>query len=102
MEFTESRLEKIPVQLPNGTVIKVEVSQMGREDVAFDVKPFTEITDALEGIVGAIAGTLQKVQPDKASVKFGLELAIESGQLTAIIVKGSGKANLEITLEWIK
>jgi hypothetical protein len=46
MEFTESRLEKIPVQLPNGTVIKVEVSQMGREDVASDVKPFTEITDA--------------------------------------------------------
>jgi hypothetical protein len=29
-----------------------------------------------------------------------MELAIESGQLTAIIVKGSGKANLEITLEW--
>lgn len=28
------------------------------------------------------------------------ELAIESGQLTAVIVKGSGKANLEITLEW--
>ena len=27
------------------------------------------------------------------------ELAIEAGQLTAIIVKGSGKANLEITLE---
>jgi hypothetical protein len=29
-----------------------------------------------------------------------LELAIEAGQLTAAIVKGSGKGNLEITLEW--
>jgi hypothetical protein len=29
-----------------------------------------------------------------------MELAVESGQLTAVIVKGSGKGNLEITLEW--
>jgi hypothetical protein len=40
------------------------------------------------------------VKPKKATVKFGMELAIESGQLTAVIVKGSGKGNLEITLEW--
>jgi hypothetical protein len=60
------------------------------------------VTDALEGIVDAIAQTLQKASPDKASVKFGLELAIEPGGLTAVIVKGSGKANLEITLEWNK
>lgn len=45
---------------------------------------------------------IQKARPKKVTVtvKFGMELAIESGQLTAVIVKGSGKANLEITLEW--
>lgn len=102
MEFTESRTETIPVQLDNGAVIKVEVAQTGREDVAIDIRPFKEVTNALEGIVDAIAQTLQKAQPDKASVKFGLELAIESGSLTAVIVKGSGKANLEIMLEWSK
>jgi Trypsin-co-occurring domain 1 len=42
------------------------------------------------------------VQPDKISVKVGIEVAVESGQLTALIVKGSGKANLEITMEWGK
>jgi tetrahydromethanopterin S-methyltransferase subunit B len=102
MEYTESRTEKIPVQLPNGTIIKLEVVQTGREDVAFDVKPFKEVANALEGIVEALAAPLQKTKPDKASVKFGLELAVESGQLTAAIVKGSGKANLEVTLEWGK
>lgn len=102
MEFMESRTEKIPVQLDNGAIIKVEVAGTGREDVAIDIRPFKEVTDALEGIVDAITGTLQKVNPNKASVKFGLELAIESGNLTAVIVKGSGKANLEITLEWSK
>ena len=29
-----------------------------------------------------------------------MELALESGQLTALIAKGSSKANMEITLEW--
>ena len=33
---------------------------------------------------------------------LGIEVAVESGQLTALIVKGSGKANLEITMEWGK
>ena len=55
-----------------------------------------------------IATPIQKARPQKATVKFGMELAIvprtgyanESGQLTAVIVKGPGKANLEITLEW--
>ncbi|OLP15619.1 hypothetical protein BST81_25435 [Leptolyngbya sp. 'hensonii'] len=102
MYSEDSRLTRIPVELPNGTVIQVEVTQTGREDVAFDIKPFKPVTDAIEGIVQAIAGPLNKVKPDKATVKFGLEVAIEAGQLTAAIVKGASKANLEITLEWSK
>ncbi len=41
-----------------------------------------------------------EIQPDKVSVKIGLEIAIESGQLTALIVKGASKANFEISMEW--
>jgi len=98
--FTESRMEQVPAQLPNGSIIKIEVTQTGREDVAFDIRPFKEVTDAIEGIVDAIALTLHKVSPTKAVVKFGLDVAIESGKLTAMVVKGSSSANLEITLEW--
>jgi adenylate kinase family enzyme len=75
MELSESRTEKVPVQLPGGTIIKVEVEQTGREKVSFDVKPFKQVTDALEEITEALSETLQKAKPDKASVKFGLELA---------------------------
>jgi hypothetical protein len=100
MNFADSRSETVPVQLPNGAIVKVEVAQTGRENVGFDVKQFEPVADALEGVVQMIAAPIQKVRPKKATVKFGMELAIESGQLTAIIVKGSGKANLEITLEW--
>jgi Trypsin-co-occurring domain 1 len=100
MSFDESRSEMVPVQLPNGGTVKFEVTQMGREDVGFDVKQFQPVADAIEGVVQMIAAPIQKAKPKKATVKFGMELAIESGQLTAVIVKGSGKANFEITLEW--
>jgi hypothetical protein len=100
MTFAESRSDTVPVQLPNGAVVKVEVASTGREDVGFDVKQFQPVADAIEGIVQMIAAPIQKVKPKKATVRFGMELAIELGQLTAVIVKGSGKGNLEITLEW--
>lgn len=100
MSFAESRGDTVPVQLPNGAVVKVEVANTGREDVGFDVKQFQPVADAIEGVIQMIAAPIQKVRPKKATVKFGMELAIESGQLTAVIVKGSGKGNLEITLEW--
>lgn len=100
MTFAESRTDTVPVQLPNGAIVKVEVSKTGREDVSFDPKQFQPVADAIEGVVQMIETPIQKVRPKKTTVKFGMELAIESGQLTAIIVKGSGKANLEITLEW--
>lgn len=99
MDFAESRSETVPVQLPNG-VVRVEVANTGREDVGFDLKEFQPVADAIEGVVQMIAAPIQRVKPKKATVKFGMELAIEAGQLTAVIVKGSGKANLEITLEW--
>lgn len=100
MAFAESHREIVPIQLPNGASVKVEVTNTGREDVGFDLKQFQPVADAIEGVVQMISAPIQKVRPKKATVKFGMELAIESGQLTAIIVKGSGKANLEITLEW--
>jgi Trypsin-co-occurring domain 1 len=102
MTFPESRVEKISTELPNGTIIQIEVAQTGLENVAFDIKPFKQVTDALEGIAQAIYLTLEKIQPNKASIKFGLDVSLESGQLTAVIVKGSSKANLEINLEWVK
>jgi hypothetical protein len=100
MTFAESHSDTVPVQLPNGAIVRFEVTQTGREDVGFDLKQFQPVADMIEGVVQMIADPIQKARPKKATVKFGMELAIESGQLTAIIVKGSGKANLEITLEW--
>jgi uncharacterized FlaG/YvyC family protein len=96
----------IPVKLASGTEIKFEVSQRaqtGRKNVA-GIKDlsFKHVTEALQEIVKDLKETLDRVKPDKASVKFGVEMEVEAGNLTAMIVKGSGKGNLEITLEWGK
>ena len=92
--------ERISLSLENGSVVQVDVAPQGLEDVALDRAAFKEVTDTLEGIVEAISGTIHKAMPTKASVKFGLDIGVESGKLTAVMVKGSGKANLEINLEW--
>lgn len=90
----------IDVTLEDGTLIKVEASVSGREDVALNTRPITEFFHSLEKIVEALYATLSKCKPDKTVVTFGVELGLESGQLTTLIVKGSTKANFSVTLEW--
>lgn len=97
----EQRTQIIPLKLPNEVIIYAESTVLsGEEDVAFDLLRFADLNDTLEGIAGALAATLQKVKPQKASVEFGLELAVDSGKLTSVLVKGAGKANLKVVLEW--
>jgi hypothetical protein len=102
----ESPTKIIQVELSDGTMVKVEATPIGEQRVSFQSRPFQEVATAVKSITNELAGTLkeisQTIQPDKISVKLGLEVAIESGQLTALIVKGAGKANLEITMEWGK
>jgi hypothetical protein len=100
MESENSFSTTVPIRLPNGEIVHVEVSESGRKDTSIDLHLFDEISGILEGVTVALSETLQKAKPRKAIIKFGLELAVESGKLTAIVVKGSSKANLEITLEW--
>jgi hypothetical protein len=102
--------EIVKTKLPNGTIIRVQAtlleSEIGpsgaRAKVANPLSPatFDNVTGAIEGIAETVVSTLQKVKPRSASVEFGLEIAVESGGLTALLVKGTGTANLKITLEW--
>lgn len=98
----------VPVKLPNGATIHIEARRLGPQgetDVA-DIRELvaTEmlgpLTSALEGIATWVEDSLRKVHPKKAAVEFGMEVGLESGQLTALLAKGNAKANLKITLEW--
>ncbi len=93
--------ELVEVKLPNGATMRVQATVLGgEEDVAFGLLSFDDVSKTLEGIAEAISGAVHKVKPTKAVVELGLELAVESGKLTTLLVKGNGKANLKIVLEW--
>ena len=101
-----SQTKIVPFQLADGTVINVEITPIGEQPVSAESRIFSKATNVVKSIAEDVAGTLQevneKVKPDKFSVKLGLQIGVESGELTALIVKGTGTANLEITMEWGK
>ena len=99
--MVKPKTEIVKATLENGTVIHIQAMSLGGEErVAYSIPSFKEVTDAVEGIAQAMVTTLKKVKPQGASVEFGLEIGLEAGQLTALLVKGTGTANLKIILEW--
>ena len=96
-----TKTEIVKAKLDNGTTIRIQATSLGGEEqVTYSIPSFKEVTDEVEGIANAMVTTLKKVKPRAASVEFGLEIGVESGQLTALLVKGTGTANFKITLEW--
>jgi hypothetical protein len=99
----------VRVSLLNDICIWVETTPLG--PVESDAAGFESLTEALsldpvrkaiEGVAHFVVESFKEAKPAKVSAEFGLELGLDSGQLTALWVKGSGKANLKITFTWEK
>ncbi|MBO1346880.1 MAG: hypothetical protein EBE86_005525 [Hormoscilla sp. GUM202] len=90
----------IPLELADGTMVSVEATLRGEQPISDRSRPFKQVTDTIRAVAKEMLGVVQEAKPDKATIKFGLEVTLESGELTTLLVKGSGKGNLEITLEW--
>ena len=97
--------EFIPLQLPDKTVIQVAARVQGAEeevgilDQAID---WGQIETTVTSLVHALTELKEKVQPDKFSVEFGIQVGGKSGQLTALLVEGSASGSFKFTLEWGK
>lgn len=103
MRYTENsntQTQLLPVDLGDGLIAQVEVIETGREKVSKGTFKFDSISKAITKISQTVAASIQSVSPTKATVKYGLAISIEQGSLMAAIVRGTGEANLEITLEW--
>ncbi len=99
----KNRTKIVPILLEDGSVIKVQATKLsGTQDVASidDYISLAEIADTIRRLATGLIGSVREAGPTKASITFGLEVAVESGKLTSLLVKGGGKGNLEISLEW--
>ena len=68
----------VSMKLPNGKEIKVEATNLGGETrvgVA-EVFDFEDVTNAIEAIAASVTTTFDKVKPKKASVEFGVKMAL--------------------------
>lgn len=97
---------KIPVQLSDNAVCYFEVEEMssGRQPVTAMSKAFnlTDVKSQIRIVSEEFVSIFNQLNVKKTTLEFGVELSVESGQLTSIVVKGTGKASLKVTLEWEK
>lgn len=89
-------------QLPGGGMVAVRAVELGGPaDVsALDALKFEDVAKTIRSIAETIGSAVKHSAPSKGTVSFGLEVAVESGKLTSLLVQGSGTATLNITLEW--
>ncbi|MEA5570291.1 CU044_2847 family protein [Calothrix sp. UHCC 0171] len=96
----ESQNKVVSVELADGTVVKVEATLISDRKIGLETRPFSEATLAIKSLAQEIAETVQTIKPNKAKVRFGIEIGVDAGKLTAVLAKGVSTANIEITLEW--
>lgn len=92
----------IPVSFPNDSTVMVEARLSGMEEVAYEVRSFDNVLETLETVATTLSNSLQKAQPDRATIRFGLRFEAQSGVLTGVITQGPEATNFDITLEWNK
>ncbi|CAG1769142.1 hypothetical protein BAC3_00082 [uncultured bacterium] len=101
--MTELKTEIQTISLNESTKIRIEaiaLPSIDDEQVSITDFQFDEITNVIEAISDKLLTSIKKAKPKKASVEFGLAVGVESGQLTALWVKGQGTAHITVTLEW--
>jgi NTP-dependent ternary system trypsin peptidase co-occuring protein len=106
-QVAKTTVAMVPVKIDEHTIIYIEAvakesDVLSEEYIDFEIPSFQDVTDAIKSFAKSIAGIWHEIQPSKATVEFGVEVGFEPGKLTAFFVKGSGKGNLKITLEWAK
>ncbi|GAA4238536.1 hypothetical protein GCM10022254_54900 [Actinomadura meridiana] len=97
--------ELVEIALPNGQTMLASVTRTdqggGPQDVGLgQPRSFEAVTETLQGVGAAIMGALDELRPSRASVEFGLELALKGGKLVSVFVDSGTKASLKVVLEW--
>ena len=73
----------------------------GAADVtALDKLNLERVAETIKAIADTLGTAVQNASPKKASVEFGLEVAVKGGKLVSLITEAGGTATLKVSLEW--
>jgi len=101
--MTNERTKPITVKLDDKTTIQFETTlQRGEKDISDEkiIMEYEKFSMSVEKIASKTLEPLKKLNAKKVTLKMGLSLGLESGAITAMLVKGTGNANMEVTIEW--
>jgi Trypsin-co-occurring domain 1 len=98
----EQTTEIVEMKIDDETTLAIRAVDLGgAADVGvLDSKALKTVTKAIEEVGEAISASIAKVAPNRASVEFGVEVAISAGKLVSLLTSVEGKATLTVTLEW--
>jgi hypothetical protein len=63
---------------------------------------FSKLTPSIISLGKEFSQILEKIQPTKASIEFGVNVGMETSGVIAFITKASANANFKIIMEWGK
>ncbi|MGV9506848.1 CU044_2847 family protein [Streptomyces tendae] len=95
----------VEARLPDGTAVSiVAVSSDGRDPAqdisARGVPTLDDVRSAITGMATLARDAVEAVRPDSATVEFGVDVKVEAGKLSGLIVSGAANATLKVTLSW--
>lgn len=102
------------IKLSNGAVINMEYTPENNEtytnrrtpasidtaNEAIQALDFGEVVQTVTALANDLKSVIKQTQSRKVAVEFGIQIGLETGGVTSFFVKGSGTANLKITIEW--
>lgn len=102
MSSEDLRRTIVPVLIDDrGEVVYVEARVLDEEtQIASVPKALSKALSNVRVISQELLKTLTVLGPKRAELEIGIEFALESGELTTLLVSGSSKSNIKITLEW--
>jgi hypothetical protein len=95
----------------DGSVLYVEARELARspgddeEELSGSVRRVSavavdQVSAAVGGFASRIGASLAQSGCQRYSVEFGCEIAVETGQVVAVLGKGTATSSVKITLEW--
>lgn len=97
--------KNVQIKMSDDSLIYIEVTKIGDQPVSSnkDVK-LKDVTDQIAKIGKDLAQSIKSIsedlKPDEVGLEVGLDVAVESGRLTSVLVKGTSKANFKISMKW--